>query len=109
MVSVSQNQGEGILQKRAPIIWNQGRFDLTSHQGVEKDYCKIRCNPNFSANLEKSDLHKDWEFQWENDKKNKMAKNHFAIFGTPQNAQNGSFWVFWGVPKMELPVPESKF
>ena len=22
---------------------------------------------------------------------------------------NGSFWVFWGVPKMALGVPESKF
>ena len=32
-----------------------------------------------------------------------------AIFGTPQNAQNGSFGVFWGVPKMALGVPESKF
>ena len=31
-----------------------------------------------------------WEFQWEND-------------------QNGSFWAFWGVPKMALGVPESKF
>ena len=35
-----------------------------------------------------------------------------AIFGTPQNAQNGSFWVFLailGVLKMALWVPESKF
>ena len=76
-VSISQNQGEGISQKRAPIIWNQGRFDLTSHHWVEKDYCKIRCNPNFSANLDKSDLHKDWEFQWENDQKIKWPKITF--------------------------------
>ena len=38
-----------------------------------------------------------------------------AIFGTPKiakNTQNGpfwAFWVFWGVPKMALGVPESKF
>ena len=33
-------------------------------------------------------------------------------FGTPQNARNGSFWLFLailGVQKMALPVPESKF
>ena len=33
-------------------------------------------------------------------------------FGTPQNARNGSFWLFLailGLPKMALPVPESKF
>ena len=35
-----------------------------------------------------------------------------AIFGTPQNAQNGSFWVFLailGVLKMALRVAKSKF
>ena len=42
----------------------------------------------------------------------KMAKNHFSGVqkcGTHQNAQNGSFWVFWailGVPKMALRVPK---
>ena len=34
------------------------------------------------------------------------------FFGTPQNAQNGSLWVFLailGLPKMALWVPQSKF
>ena len=50
----------------------------------------------------------------------KVIFGHFIDFGhfpieipikakNSQNTQNDPFWAFWGVPKMALRVPESKF
>ena len=48
------------------------------------DYKNIRVEFLTQGNESSGYLRLQWEFQWENDQKNKMAKNHFS------GVQNGS-------------------